>query len=66
MSIIVFNGRRLFSLVVIHYIYFTCLIVYVYAYEWLWVFMFVCLRGESYLDVIARLEPIIIELERHK
>jgi len=23
-------------------------------------------RGESYLDVIARLEPIIIEMERHK
>ena len=22
-------------------------------------------RGESYLDVIARLEPIIIEMERH-
>jgi len=23
-------------------------------------------RGESYLDVIARLEPIIIEMERHR
>jgi broad specificity phosphatase PhoE len=23
-------------------------------------------RGESYLDVIARLEPIIIEMERHQ
>jgi broad specificity phosphatase PhoE len=23
-------------------------------------------RGESYLDVIARLEPIILEMERHK
>jgi broad specificity phosphatase PhoE len=23
-------------------------------------------RGESYLDVIARLEPIIMEMERHR
>jgi broad specificity phosphatase PhoE len=25
-----------------------------------------CHSGESYLDVIARLEPLIIELERHR
>ena len=25
-----------------------------------------CCRGESYLDVIARLEPIIMEMERHR
>lgn len=23
-------------------------------------------RGESYLDVIARLEPMILEMERHR
>lgn len=25
-----------------------------------------CSRGESYLDVIARIEPVIIEMERHR
>lgn len=29
-------------------------------------FVYLFRRGESYLDVIARLEPIIIEMERHK
>ncbi|EWM24455.1 bifunctional 6-phosphofructo-2-kinase [Nannochloropsis gaditana] len=28
--------------------------------------MLALLSGESYLDVIARLEPIIIEMERHR
>ena len=30
-------------------------------------FLLLCaLRGESYLDVIARIEPIIMEMERHR
>lgn len=34
-----------------------------YGYSVIWIYMS---AGESYLDVIARLEPIIIEMERHR
>ena len=55
-------------------IYFNAITCFSYKCIWTQIINFLCAllfdkrsyRGESYLDVIARLEPIIIEMERHR